>query len=176
MFKKKTIQTLIVAGVILLPKFTLAHCPLCTIGAGALVLAGTWLGVSTAVLGILIGGLAMSMGLWFGNLIKKQYLPYQKLIIALAVFLSTIFPLTALALDYFPLYISLFGEYGTIFHKTYVVNKFVFGGFLGGLAVIIAPYLSRGFSKIAGRRIAYQGLITTLLLLVVLAAVVELAI
>mgnify|MGYP006929334256 CR=1 FL=1 len=49
-----------------------AHCPLCTIGAGAAAGAAIWLGISKVVVAMFIGAFAMSMGMWFSRIIKKQ--------------------------------------------------------------------------------------------------------
>ena len=40
-----------------------AHCPLCTVGAGAAAAGAIWLGVSKVVVALFIGGFAMSMGI-----------------------------------------------------------------------------------------------------------------
>ena len=64
--------------IILLSKNAMAHCPLCTIGAGALGAGAIWLGVSSVVVALFIGAFAMSMGMWFARIIKKQYVPFQK--------------------------------------------------------------------------------------------------
>ncbi|MEK6817278.1 MAG: hypothetical protein AABX80_00600, partial [Nanoarchaeota archaeon] len=66
---------------IFLSKNVMAHCPLCTIGAGALGAGAIWLGVSPVVVALFIGAFAMSMGMWFARIIKKQYIPFQKFFI-----------------------------------------------------------------------------------------------
>src|SRR3989338_799616 len=99
---------------ILLAENVSAHCPLCVIGAGA---AATWLGVKEIVVGLFIGAFAMAMGLWFAKIIKKKYIPYQSFIITALVFLSTIIPIIAIITsehNFYPLYIFLFGDYGSL--------------------------------------------------------------
>ena len=61
---------------IFLAKLISAHCPLCTIGAGAAAAGAVWLGVSKVVVALFIGAFAMSMGMWFPKIIKKKYVPF----------------------------------------------------------------------------------------------------
>src|SRR3989338_3931715 len=79
--------------VIFLVKTVSAHCPLCTITAGAAAAGGVWLGVNRVVIGLLIRAFAMSMGMWFSKIIKKKYIPFQKILILVVVFLATLLPL-----------------------------------------------------------------------------------
>ena len=57
-----------------------AHCPLCTIGAGAAAAGAVWLGVSKVVVALFLGGFAMSMGMWFARVLdkKKRFIRYQR--------------------------------------------------------------------------------------------------
>src|SRR3990167_1947977 len=93
-------------------KFVSAHCPLCTITAGAAAAGGVWLGVSKVVIGLLIGAFAMSMGMWFSRIPKKKYIPFQKTAIVLAVFFTTVLPLLPIFTAIGPLYLSFIGLYG----------------------------------------------------------------
>ena len=103
---------------IFLVKFISAHCPLCTIGAGVAGAGAIWLGVSKVVVALFIGAFAMSMGMWFAKIPKKKYIPFQKTLIILAVFLTTVLPLLPLFTAIGPLYLSFIGQYG----KTSAVN------------------------------------------------------
>ena len=64
-----------------------AHCPLCTVGAGAAAAGAVWLGVQKAAVAVLIGGFAMSMGMWFSRIPNKKYIPLQKTLIITIIFL-----------------------------------------------------------------------------------------
>ena len=59
----------------LIPKIALAHCPLCTVGAGALAVLAASLGISSLVVGVMIGAFALALGLWIGKMPKKKYIP-----------------------------------------------------------------------------------------------------
>ncbi|MDP2648520.1 MAG: hypothetical protein Q8P19_01330, partial [bacterium] len=96
------------------PKVALAHCPLCTVGAGTLAVFAAYLGVSSIIVGVLIGAFALALGAWLAPLIKREYIPYQKEVLTLLVYLSTVVPVMPLIRDYGPFYVSLGGEYGTL--------------------------------------------------------------
>ena len=87
---KKVITSLL--SILLIP-LAKAHCPVCTIGAGAAAAGAVWLGISKVIVALFIGAFAMSMGMWFSRVIKKKYLRYQKTLIIVVVFLTTVLPL-----------------------------------------------------------------------------------
>ncbi|OGG62461.1 hypothetical protein A3C21_01545 [Candidatus Kaiserbacteria bacterium RIFCSPHIGHO2_02_FULL_59_21] len=159
--------------VALAPKTALAHCPLCTVGAGALALFAAYLGVSTVVVGVLVGAFALALALWLAPMVKKEYVPYQKPLIATLVFLSTVLPVMPLIREYGPLYVSLGGEYGTIFHNTYTVNLFVLGAALGAALVALAPVFSRALTRVRGGQMPYQGMALTLGLLIAASVIIQ---
>ena len=156
---------------IFLVRFISAHCPLCTIGAGAAAGAAVWLGVSKVAVALFIGGFAMSMGIWFSKIPKKKYIPFQKTLIILAIFLTTVLPLSPIFKAIGPLYLSFIGEYGT----TYAINYSLVSGLFGGLVVLISPSLSKKISNLRGKTIPFQGVIITLSLLIVLGILIQLS-
>src|SRR3990167_9169006 len=121
---------------VLTPK-VLAHCPLCTIGAGAAAAGAVWLGVSKVVVALFIGAFAMSMGMWFSKIPKKRYIPFQKTIIVLLIFLTTVIPLIPLFKAIGPLYLSFIGEYG----NTYAINYSLISSLFGGAVVFSSPLI-----------------------------------
>jgi len=164
-----------VGALALLPTVARAHCPLCTVGAGALAVLAASLGVSSVVVGVLIGAFALALSLWLAKLPKKQYVPHQPLILGLLIFFGTIIPIAPLIVDYGPLYISLMGEYGGWLHRTYTVNLFLAGVPLGAFLVWIAPYISRKVTALRnGITMPYQGISITIALLVVASVVIQL--
>ena len=155
---------------VFLVKFISAHCPLCTVGAGAAAAGAVWLGVSKIVVALFIGGFAMSMGMWFSRIPKKKYIPFQKTLIILAIFFTTVLPLLPLFTAIGPLYLSFIGEYG----KTYAVNYSLASSLLGGLLVFISPAISKKLTKARkGKIIPYQGTILTLSLLIILGILIQ---
>jgi hypothetical protein len=148
-----------------------AHCPLCTAGAGVAALGAAKLGMSPMSIGIFLGAFAVALGLWFGRLLKKQYLPKQTALLAIFSFATTIFPLQAVLADNTSLYLPFWSEYG----KTFVINLFVIGSVAGGALIILAPYLSSKLTLTRGGEVyPFQGMAITLALLVSGAAVIEL--
>lgn len=147
-------------------KVALAHCPLCTIGAGAVALGATWLGVSAFSIGIFLGAFGIAIGLWIGRLIKKKYFPQQTLIIGLISFLMTIIPLRPLFYDNIPVLTALYGDYGTWLNTTYLIDKFIVGGIIGAVIILISPKISKSISKASNNKlIPFQGVVITFLLL-----------
>lgn len=146
-----------------------AHCPLCTIGAGAAAGTAVWLGVSKIVIALFIGAFAMSMGMWFAKIVKKKYLPFQKTAIISIIFLTTIIPLMPIFSAIGPLYIPFVGDYGL----TFAFNYSLLSSFLGGGVVLISPKLNHKIKeKRNGKAIPFQGILLTFLLLFITALII----
>lgn len=161
-------------SLILFSNFVSAHCPLCTIGAGAAAAGAVYLGVSTVIVGLFIGAFAVSMGWWFGNVIEKKYnkkyIPFQKTILIIASFLLTVIPLMPLFTAIGPVYIPFIGDYG----KTYAVNYALVSSIFGGLIVCSTPSLSNKLSHLRkGKRIPFQGIVLTFLLLIIASLIIQ---
>jgi len=165
---------LVSALALLSVKTASAHCPLCTAGAGALAVLAASLGVSSVVVGILIGAFALALSLWLSAMVKKQYIPRQKSVLTVLIFLGTILPIMPFIQDYGPLYISLGGEYGSLWHNTYVIDLFLVGSLLGALIVWAAPFVSGWVTKMRGKQIPYQGVGITMILLIVASVIAQL--
>ena len=155
---------------VFLARFISAHCPLCTIGAGAAGVGAIWLGVSKVVVALFIGAFAMSMGMWFSKLIKKKYIPFQKTLIVAIIFLTTLIPLMPLFKAVGPLYLSFIGDYGT----TYAINYSLVSGLFGGAIVFFSPLISKKITKIRrGKTFPYQGVTLTLFLLIITGGIIQ---
>ena len=162
---------------LLFVKNTVAHCPLCTVGAAAAAGGALWLGVEKAVVGLFLGAFAASMGWWLSRLVKKQYVPFQTPGLVLLSFVLTIVPLLPVITQIYPLYISMAGEYGSWLNRTYVLNLSLFTSIVGGTIVSLTPRLSRNLSRLRrGRMVPFQGIILTLGILVVTGIILQLVI
>ena len=98
-----------------------AHCPLCVVGAGAAAAGAAYLGINPLIIGLFVGAFSMAMGLWVSRwkYLKKQYFPLQKYVLIIAIFLLTILPiLPVISGPTKGFYLSLFGNYGTLFNRT----------------------------------------------------------
>ncbi len=164
----------VITSIILLPKFASAHCPLCTAGAGALAVLAASLGVSSVIIGVLIGAFSVALGLWIAPLVKRRFIPYQKQILAGLIYLGTVIPIMPLIRHYGPLYLNLFGEYGTLFHNTYTIDLYLLGVVIGTIIMLVAPYISKTITRYRGRQIPYQGITLTFVLLIIASIVIQL--
>ena len=154
----------------------MAHCPLCTIGAGAAAAGAVWLGVQKVAVAVLIGGFAMSMGMWFARLIKKRwnYFKGQDWVVIMGVFLLTVLPLLPIIGQTTGFYFNLGGSYGSLMNRTYVLNLSLFSSLLGGIIVYFSPPLSKRITKLRGNKmIPFQGIILTIFLLIVAGGIVH---
>ncbi|MDP3880769.1 MAG: hypothetical protein Q8Q32_01120 [bacterium] len=156
-----------------MPKLASAHCPLCTIGAGALAVFAASIGVSSVVVGILFGAFSVALSLWMAGIIERKWKVSQREIVAAVIFLSTILPIMPLIKDYGPFYLAIAGEYGNLLHRTYTVNLFVLGVIFGSVLMLIGPYFSRVLTKIRGKQFPFQGISITLLLLIIVSTIVQ---
>jgi len=171
---KKSIFVSVIGGFgLLLPKVVSAHCPLCVVGAGALAVLATSLGVSTVVVGIMIGAFALALGLWIAPMVKRKFVPFQKEILVLIIFLSTVIPIMPLIRDYAPLYIAITKTYGSLLHNTYTINLFVLGYIIGAIIMLLSPYISKLLTKVIGKKFPYQGIVITILTLILVSLLVQ---
>lgn len=162
---------LIVLTLLLFPKVALAHCPLCTIGAGAAAGVAAYLGVSFMSIGVMIGAFAVAMGLWIGKLIKKQYIVGQTYILVLISYLTTILPLQMMLKSYGSVYLSWWGDYG----KTIMIDKYIIGTIIGAIILLVSPYASKQITKFRkDKMFPYQGIVLTFILLIITAIIIEL--
>lgn len=152
------------------PKVTLAHCPLCTAGAGALAVLAVSLGVSSIVVGVLIGAFSLALGLWLSGMVKKNYVRFQKQILTWLIFLGTVVPIMPFIEHYGPFYVPFIGEYGT----TYTVNLYLFGVVIGMILMLLAPFLSAEVTRMRKKQIPFQGMIITGILLVAASIIIQL--
>lgn len=132
-----------------------AHCPLCTAATGAAVVASREAGLNDAIVGVFVGGLIISSGLWFNNILKKRYkqVPLQGLI---AVFVS--FVLTIITLKTAGLLNGASGIFG--------INNLLAGTITGTVVSISASSLSEAIKKKKSKTLfPFQTIVFTLVLL-----------
>lgn len=137
-----------------------AHCPLCTGAMVAGVTVARIYGVDDAVLGLWIGALIVSTALWFNRVVKRQYIPFQGLVLSVIAFLFTVIPMY---------YAGIFGGvYATIFG----IDKMLFGMVAGGIALYIGIALSNEIKKLKGRTLfPFQTIAIVLLMLIVTSSI-----
>jgi len=149
-----------------------AHCPLCTVGIAAVAGGATILGVKTQVIGLFAGALAISTALWIAN--AKNLRNHKKLALATLSYLATVLPLYQLMPGFWPVYVSIAGDYGSLLNRTYLVSTFISGSLIGAFTVAISPMLSKAISRLRnGRTMPFQGVILTLALLIVISIALQ---
>jgi len=163
---------LLILALFAYPAVSQAHCPLCTIGVGALAVFAASIGVPSVIVATLIGGSAMALGLWLKGVIKKKYIPLQDDLVTVLVYASTVLPLIPMLREYKPFYVPFLGEYGT----TYTVDVYLIGILFGAIAVVMASPLSSVLKKLNNDKvISFQGMIITFLLLTITSVLLMLA-
>jgi hypothetical protein len=111
------------------------------------------------------------MGMWFARVVKKRYVPFQRTLIVVSVFLLTVLPLIPIVKAVGPLYLSFIGAYGTM----YAINYSLISSFLGGVITFISPGLNKKIKqKRNGKGFPFQGIVITFSLLLVAGLVIQL--
>ena len=158
-------------------KIAYAHCPLCTIGAAAAAGTASYFGLNKAIIGIFIGAFAVSIGWYASKLIKRKFIPFQKTLLIIFSFFATIIPLIPLIESSYPFSVFLFGKYGSLFNRTYLLNLFLLGSVIGSFIVSITPWLSEKITRLRyGKFIPFQGILLTFTLLLISSIIVEMII
>jgi len=165
---------------ILLSKTVSAHCPLCTIGAGAAAAGAVALGVSPAIVAIFIGAFAMSMAMWTSRYLKnkfehKKYILLREPLVIAAVFLSTIIPIIPMLVVIKGFNIFFFGSYGSVFNNSYMFNVSWVTSLVGALIVFVSPSINKKIKiKRKKQDIPFQGIVITLVSLLILSGILQL--
>lgn len=154
-----------------IPTIVLAHCPLCTAGAGAAALGAAWLGVGQGAIGVFIGAFGIAIGLWIARVWRVSFKGKASLF-AVVSYLMTVLPLLPLLQDVSSIYIAIAGAYGTPLHTVYAYNEFLLGSIIGALVLAAAPTVHR---RMATHRtpFPYQGIVVTFGLLLLAAFLTE---
>src|SRR3989344_3714167 len=132
-----------------------AHCPLCTMAVGAGVVAAEYYGLDTTIIGLLVGAFAVSIGLWIGLKLKKEYIKFQLSLIVLASFLLTVVPII-MGIQSDSIYLPLM-SFGIT--KVYWINKLLFGSIIGALLCLAGYWIHTYIKKSRGKVLfPYQGI------------------
>lgn len=165
---------LITFGLLFFPTVAYAHCPLCTLGAGVIAGTAAYLGVDVLVVGVVIGGFSWLLGRWFAKTLRAKlgdFIAAQDLLLSAIIYLTIIIPVRLGIEQYVSFYLSIAGDYGTFLNRTYVINSFLLGSVIGLLAAVLALPVSNLISEIRGESLRFQGMISTLFILLLTAIV-----
>jgi len=120
-----------------LPGLTQAVCPVCTIAVGAGVGLCRWLGIDDLISGVWIGGLIVSMVIWFLDWLDKKGIRFKFLrFIVIVLFYFIIIA---------PLYWA--GIMGHPLNKFGGIDKLLFGIISGSISFIISVWLNSFLKK-----------------------------
>jgi hypothetical protein len=148
-----------------------AHCPLCTIGAGAAAVGAAYLGVSNAAIGVFIGAFAVAIGSWIHKKIKRKFIWGQESLIVIISFATTVLPLLPIITGYTSVYISWVGDYGSLFNRTYLINLFLMGSIVGAVIMAVTPAISKRITHIRKKTLPFQG-VTIIFALLIIASII----
>ena len=156
---------LMLIAIILLSRVPVAYamCPLCTAGAAVGLGIARYYGVDDLVVGLWLGALAVSTGLWINNVVKKKgkpdMIPFQGFLVVTVMIASTIVPF------YFAGFFNgMVGMSDTILG----INRLAFGAVIGGFVMFIGHPLSNFIKEKRQTAFPFQTIILTLLLLALL--------
>jgi len=125
-----------------------AHCPLCVAGAGAGLSLSRVLGIDDSITGVWMAAFLGAMSFWVDNSIKKTYIPLQKLVIYVAIFVTTVFS---------------FYKFGLINeHNGLVYNlpKLTFGIITGGVLLFLVDKTNEAIKQKNGKVLfPYQSIV-----------------
>jgi len=134
-----------------------AVCPVCTVAVGAGLGVSRLLGIDDSVVGVWIGGLIFSSGLWLSNWLEKRGWNFPaKKIVSIFVFLIFVIP---------PLYwANIIGLPG---NTIWGIDKILFGTFAGSVLFMSGVILDKFLRNINQGKVYvyYQKVIAPVLLL-----------
>lgn len=141
-----------------------AVCPVCTIAVGGGVLLSRYLGVDDLIIGVWVGGLVFSLGLWMATYIKKEFIKGQRWILTLVFWGLTVWGLEKA------------GFVGHPISKIFGFDKLLLGMILGSIAFLVGygidGFMRRHNKKEAGKALfPYQKVVMPLTLLIIMTSV-----
>jgi len=137
-----------------------AVCPVCTVAVGGGVLLSRYFGVDDLIIGVWVGGLLVSLGLWMATYLKRKFIVGQQWLMVIVLWLTT--------------YLG-FKEAGFIGHPTCKIHghdKLLSGMVFGTIAFILGfelDCLLRKFNKKEQRKafFPYQKVVAPIFFLII---------
>ncbi len=128
-----------------------AICPVCTITVIGGIELSRWLGVDDTISGVWIGGLIVSLSLWFIDWLKKKNVRFifEKVLVFLFFYAIIILPLYWMKLIGYPSCAKL-----KIYDRLY--DKLVVGIIFGSIAFIIGSWLNIWLKKINKNKVYFR--------------------
>ena len=142
-----------------------AHCPLCTAAVGGGIVITRFYGLDDMVVGLWVGAFIVSTALWFAKTLKKEYIPLQKALITLSVFV-----LTTISFYYA-------GLLGDLRYRIFGIDKLLLGMVIGSIITYIMPAVSGKIKSLKGQALfPFQTIVMTLASLMLASLIIWLVI
>jgi len=140
-----------------------AVCPVCVVAIGTCVGLSRWFGVDDVISGLWIGGLIISMIIWFLDWLNKKniYFKFRNQIVFLSFYLFTIWPLYLADIMGHPL------------NKIWGIDKILFGIIIGSLLLTSAVFTNGILKKKNNGKVyfPYQKVVIPLLFLLIISVI-----
>ncbi len=137
-------------------KTSYGMCPLCTAGAAIGLSLARYYGLSDLIVGLWLGALAVSTGLWIAKITKKRLgrkMPLQTPIIFSLAVAATVIPFY---------YAGFFNGMPGMSDTLFGINKLFLGIIVGGIITYAGAPMSNLVKKIRGAAFPFQGIFITL--------------
>lgn len=154
-----------------IPLSTLAHCPLCVVGAGAGLSLARLLGIDDSITGVWIAALLGALALWTNNLLKKQYIPLQRELLYLGFFGLTLW--SFYSFNDFAISKYNFALINVHAGQIFGLDKLTFGIVAGGVLFYIVDVANALVRQKRGKSFfPYQGVVVSLASILLLSIIV----
>lgn len=136
-FKRNLIFPLVILFSLILGQAAQAVCPVCTVAVGACVGFSRWLGVDDLISGVWIGGVIVSIIIWFLSWLDKKQIRFKLrwLVVSVLFYLIVFLPL------------CWTGIIGHPFNRFYGVDKLLFGTIFGSMSFLLAVWFGNFLKK-----------------------------
>ena len=136
-----------------------AVCPVCVVAIGSGVGLCRWLGIDDTISGLWIGGLIVSMTLWFLNWLNKKniHFKFRNILVWVSFYLLMIWPLYSFDIMGHPL------------NKIWGIDKILFGIIAGSIVFLFSVFLNGHLKQKNGGKVyfPYQRVVIPVVLLTI---------
>lgn len=148
-----------------------AHCPLCVVGAGAGLSLARAFGIDDSITGVWIAALLGALALWTNNLLKKQYISFQRELLYLGFFGLTLW--SFYSFNDFTISKYDFALIDTHAGQIFGLDKLTFGIIVGGVLFYLVDVANALIRQKRGKSFfPYQGVVISLAGMLILSVLV----
>jgi len=144
---------------VFIPLISKAVCPVCTVAIASGVGLCRYLGIDDIISGLWIGGLLVSMTVWFKEYLQKKNInfKYSNLIILFVLFFLTFIPLK---------FTNILGHK---YNKIFGIDRLIFSSIIGIIILYISIFINSWLKKKNNNKVyfPYQKVVIPVLLLII---------